>query len=209
MYASETSESVITGNTFDKYRTRNPLFRRLMEQFLGSARALVRRANPTAVVEVGCGPGDLARSLFCEPATSIQLDSYVGIDIGEDEVATAQAMCPDLEFRVASAYDLPFDDRSADLVIACEVLEHLTDPSRALSEIVRVSRRHVLVSVPWEPTWRCLNLLRGKYITSLGNTPGHIQHFSRRAIKRLVSAQFEIVAVETPFPWTMILAQKR
>ena len=52
----------------------------------------------------------------------------------------------------------------------------------SLAEIRRVTTSHALLSVPREPIWRMLNFLRGKYWSSGGNTPGHLQHWSRRGL---------------------------
>ena len=66
------------------------------------------------------------------------------------------------------------------MATAIEVLEHVPDPERTVSEMARVAKRWVLVSVPREPLWRGLNMARGAYIKDLGNTPGHINHWSKR-----------------------------
>ena len=79
--------------------------------------------------------------------------------------------------------------------------------TREGAEVARVSSGWLLLSVPWEPVWRILNVARGRYVGSLGNTPGHVQHFSRRAIRGLVASRFELVAERRPFPWTVLLAR--
>jgi hypothetical protein len=71
----------------------------------------------------------------------------------------------------------------------------------------RVTRRHLLVSVPREPLWRALNLARGAYIAQLGNTPGHVNHWSRGGFGRLLSRYGDVVELRTPFPWTMALVR--
>ena len=93
-------------------------------------------------------------------------------------------------------------------MICCEVLEHLAEPRRALERLASISRRHCLLSVPREPLWRALNCLRGSYLGQLGNTPGHIQHWSRGAFLRLVGEYFEIVEVRSPIPWTVVLCRR-
>ena len=75
---------------------------------------------------------------------------------------------------------LPCDDDEFDLATAIEVLEHVPDPEQTVSEMARVARRHLLVSVPREPLWRALNMARGAYLRDLGNTPGHVNHFTKR-----------------------------
>ncbi|WP_207642472.1 hypothetical protein, partial [Desulfosporosinus sp. I2] len=68
---------------------------------------------------------------------------------------------------------------------------------------------HIILSVPREPLWRILNLARGKYIPDLGNTPGHIQHWSKKSFLRLVNRYFDVLEVKSPLPWTMVLCRIR
>ena len=200
--SNNSRNAFVGGNYFDKYRSKNPIHRMLMRGFLNDARAILRGLSYTSILEVGCGPGDLAAALGVPQA------NYLGIDIDPNEVEKARLRHPELSFAAASVYNLPVAAASVDLVIACEVLEHLDDPTGALAEIERVAKEWILISVPWEPVWRILNLARGKYWMSIGNTPGHVQHFSQSGIRRLVQEAFEIAKVRTPFPWTMILARK-
>jgi 2-polyprenyl-3-methyl-5-hydroxy-6-metoxy-1,4-benzoquinol methylase len=199
---SDSAPPLIAGNTFDKYGSRNPVHRRLMRRFLADAAELVRRAAARRVLEVGCGSGELSAALFA--AAPVE---FHGVDLSPQQVEDARRMQPDRSFQVASAYELPFDRGAFDLVVACEVLEHLDHPEQALREIRRVCAGHVLVSVPWEPVWRLANLARGAYVRQLGNTPGHVQHFSRRRLRALVRSQFRLLEERRPFPWTMLLAE--
>ena len=64
-----------------------------------------------------------------------------------------------------------------------------------------------IVSVPREPLWRALNLGRLKYLRDLGNTPGHLQHWSRRSFLSFLERRLEVVAVRSPVPWTMALCR--
>jgi SAM-dependent methyltransferase len=205
---SPATQTPVAGNIFDKYHSSNPLHRQMMRGFIHCANELLEMAGPKRVLEVGAGPGDLAYHLFGkERGVGIRDVSYCGIDISEEQVNIARQRYPALSFRQASVYDLPFEDGAFDMCLACEVFEHLEEPHAALSEVARVSREYLLVSVPWEPVWRALNVLRGRYLTSLGNTPGHVQHFSRREIRELVRGRFDVVAERRPLPWTMILAK--
>ena len=60
--SAPTVASVPTGNTFDKYRSRNPVVRRLMAGFEQSLTALFERAQPGSVLDVGCGEGVLTHA---------------------------------------------------------------------------------------------------------------------------------------------------
>jgi ubiquinone/menaquinone biosynthesis C-methylase UbiE len=106
----------------------------------------------------------------------------------------------------ASAHALPFGDGRSDVVVAAEVLEHLPDPVAGLREMARVGRRHLVVSVPQEPVFRGCNLLVGRYLRALGNTPGHLNHWSRRGFVRSVAGVAEVREVSSPFPWTAVWA---
>jgi len=195
---------LVAGNTFDKYGSHHPIHRRLMRRFLADAAQLVAVARPRTVLEVGCGSGELAAALFRDESLS-----YQGVDLSPEEVVRAQSGQPHREFQVASVYDLPHSDARFDLVVACEILEHVDDPERAVDELARVCGGFLLLSVPWEPIWRLANLARGAYWQQGGNTPGHLQHFSRRAIRTLVGRRFDLACERRPFPWTMLLARTR
>jgi 2-polyprenyl-3-methyl-5-hydroxy-6-metoxy-1,4-benzoquinol methylase len=195
--------TVPTGNTYDKYGSQNPVVRRLMAGFEGDLDDLFSRAAPESVLDVGCGEGVLTERW----AASLGDRPVVGIDLDDpklaDEWATRQR--PNLSFQVNPASDLPFDDGSFDLAAAIEVLEHVPDPERTVAEMARVAKRHLLVSVPREPLWRMLNVARGAYVRDLGNTPGHLNHWSARGFRRLLERHGRIIEARAPFPWTMLL----
>ena len=206
MIAARPAPAVVAGNVYDKYRTRNPVARRLMAGFERSMFELLAITRPVeTVLEVGCGEGVVTAQL----AHFFPGARVVGCDLSPRIVAEARERHPDLHFEVQSIYDAGKHDRGYDLVVACEVLEHLEDPKRALEAIARASRRHLFVSVPREPLWRLLNLARGQYWTGLGNTPGHLQHWSSGAFLRLLATHTDVLTTRTPTPWTQALCQVR
>ncbi len=170
----------------------------LMQGFLSSAKHLLSQAEFESVLEVGCGPGDLAASILPPKY------DYLGIDIDACQIDAARRRYPHLAFATGSAYELPVESKSRDLVIACEVLEHLDAPEKALAEIARVAKCWVLISVPWEPAWRNPERSSRQIWSRFGNTSGHVQHFGRRQICDLVQTRMRISEVRHPFPWTMV-----
>jgi 2-polyprenyl-3-methyl-5-hydroxy-6-metoxy-1,4-benzoquinol methylase len=195
---------VPTGNTFDKYGSTNPLVRRLMTGFERAVEELFTRAAPESVLDVGCGEGILTAQWAARPGVR----RIVGVDLEDRKLAAEWAARPareNLEFRAMAVESLGFEDGTFDLVAATEVLEHVKQPERAVAEMVRVAGRWLLVSVPHEPLWRMLNMARGAYVRDLGNTPGHLNHWSRAGLQRLLSAHGEVIETRSPFPWTMLL----
>jgi SAM-dependent methyltransferase len=198
-------DGVVTGNTYDKYGSTNPLVRRLMAGFERDLDELLGLADPGSLLDVGCGEGVLVERW----ARRLTGRRVVGIDLEEDSIQAgwAQRQAPNLEYRVLRAEDLPFADGEFALASAIEVLEHLPDPAHTLAEMARCAQRHLLVSVPREPLWRALNLARGAYWKDLGNTPGHLNHWSKRSFTALLSRYGTVAELRSPFPWTMLLVR--
>jgi 2-polyprenyl-3-methyl-5-hydroxy-6-metoxy-1,4-benzoquinol methylase len=197
---------IVFGNAYDKYGSTNPLVRWMMSGFESTLFDLAAIASPKTIHEVGCGEGYWVLT-WAEQGLTVR-----GCDVSQQVVAIAQenaserGLSPDL-FKVTSIYDLdPLRDR-ADLVVCCEVLEHLDHPDDGLKALQSIVGEFLVVSVPREPLWRTLNMARGKYLSELGNTPGHIQHWSKQGFVRLVSKYFQVVEVRSPLPWVMLLCQ--
>lgn len=201
-----TEDGVVVGNTYDKYGSTNPVVRWLMGGFEASLRELVGMANPTSIHEVGCGEGYWTLRWLDQgiPARGTDFSAKV------IELARANAMEREQSadvFKAQSIYDLRPPVDFADLVVCCEVLEHLENPDEGLKVLQSIAGSGLIASVPREPLWSILNMARGKYWSSLGNTPGHIQRWSQRAFIQLASKYFQVVAVRAPIPWTMLLCR--
>jgi 2-polyprenyl-3-methyl-5-hydroxy-6-metoxy-1,4-benzoquinol methylase len=198
-------DGVVTGNTYDKYGSENPVVRRLMASFERTLDELMAQAPPQSLLDVGCGEGVLVHRW----ALSMPQARLVGIDLEEESIQAgwAQHQAPNLEYRTMPAEDLPFAEDEFELASAIEVLEHVPDPEHTVAEMARCASRHLLVSVPREPLWRMLNMARGAYIGQLGNTPGHLNHWSKRSFTKMLARHGEVIEARSPFPWTMLLVR--
>ena len=201
-------EGTVTGNTYDKYGSTNPVVRRLMGGFEGTLEELFTQADPQSLLDVGCGEGVLTHQWAQRLGDQRRV---VGIDLDDPALHAewAKRTAPNLEYRVMKAENLPFADGEFDAVTAIEVLEHVPDAEHTVAEMARVAKRWLLVSVPREPLWRGLNMARGAYWKDLGNTPGHVNHWSKRSFVALLSRHGEVVQARSPFPWTMLLVRLR
>jgi 2-polyprenyl-3-methyl-5-hydroxy-6-metoxy-1,4-benzoquinol methylase len=167
----------------------------------------VDRTGAAEAHEVGCGEGELARRL-AERGLRVR-----GTDASAEVIAEArrraEASGVQAEFRVAPVEELDPARDAAELIVCCEVMEHLADPDAALSVVAALASPWAIVSVPREPLWRALNMARLKYVNALGNTPGHLNHWSRRSFVDFLGRRFDVVEVRAPLPWTMALCRAR
>lgn len=199
---------VITGNVYDKYGSGNFITRRLMAGFLSAIDQKLYKAgtsDETTILEIGIGEGHLASHITRRFNPAL----YEGFDITNDVVSMARNNCPQGVFSVGSAYDLSsYHGRYFDIVIMAEVMEHLDNPQVALEEIQKLNFRTLILSVPYEPLWRMLNIARFYYLRDFGNTPGHIQHWNQYEFGRLLKQYFPNVKTKIVFPWIMAEVQK-
>jgi SAM-dependent methyltransferase len=198
---------IVIGNTTPKYTSKNPAIRWLTERWVANLEQAFDRIGgdprgaPKRALEVGCGEGVIADKLYD------RFHEVVALDLPDAGLRHEWTAYQGPLFLHADAHALPFEDGQFDLVVAVEVLEHLTDPIKGLHELARVGRRHLVVSVPREPIFRSCNLIAGRYVKDLGNTPGHLNHWSKRSFTRLVSSVGTVRDVTTPFPWTTVWAE--
>ncbi len=191
----------------EKYQSGNWIANKLVTNFLRSIIGIVQQAGNSNVHEVGCGEGHILAALasagFC----------VRGSDISQSSLAVARHETKlhgfDIPIEQKSIYELDPSVDAAHTVICCEVLEHLTEPDKALINLLSVTGKDLILSVPNEPIWHLLNMARGKYWNALGNTPGHYQHWTPRSFVEFVAAQAEIVTVRKPLPWTIVHCRPR
>jgi ubiquinone/menaquinone biosynthesis C-methylase UbiE len=194
---------VVIGNHTQKYTARNPAIRLLTERWVANLDRVIGRVGGEPVaraLEVGCGEGVIADRLHR------RFGEVVALDLPDAGLRADWRNYPGPRYLHADAHQLPFADDQFDVVVAAEVLEHLPDPVKGLREMARVGRRHLVLSVPREPIFRSCNLVAGRYVRDLGNTPGHLNHWSKRGFVRFVSQVAEVRDVTSPFPWSTIWA---
>ena len=187
-----------------KYETNNPVSKALLKGFFNALEDLLGIIDFNNIYEAGCGNGYVTRFIK---------NKYDGVtisasDISENKISLAKREVSNVSFSVASIYETKQYDNAYDLVIATEVLEHLEHPREALLELIRISGKHIIVSVPNEPIWRIGNMLRLKYLKSFGNTPGHINHWSKNSFIKYIGEHCTVKKILLPPPWVMVLCEK-
>lgn len=187
-----------------KYNDEGVIAKYLVNSYFKSVKKLVDKLDDiNSAHEIGIGEGVSTKRL------KNMVPNISGSEFVEKLTRNAQINNPDLKIFQESAYELKYEENSVDLVFLLEVLEHLDYPELALQEIKRVSKSYFIIGVPNEPLWRFLNLCRFKYVKDFGNTPGHLNHWSKKTLSKLVEKEYgKVIAAESPIPWTILLAKK-
>lgn len=190
---------------FVKHTNKNPLQKFLINNFYRSLTILAKSLSPRTILDAGCGEGFTMKRLV----TNKIGEKIEGVEYSKDAILLGEKLFPNLIFKEGSAYNLPYKDNSFDLVVCTEVLEHLREPSKVLREVLRTSKKYVLISVPNEPFFMLGNFIRGKNLSRLGNDPGHINHWTIFSfLSFLKKNELKIKIVKLPFPWILILGEK-
>lgn len=192
----------------DKYTKsrQNPIVGKLMDRFFATVAAAIEglEPRPSSALDAGCGEGHAIGLL----RDKLPADLH-GCDLNPDSVAYAQSLHPAVSFSTQSVYALELDSKRFDLSICLEVLEHLERPRDALAELCRVTREHLVLSVPHEPWFMLGNLARFKHVGRFGNHPEHINHWHPRSFRSFLSEQPQLtdVRVVRSFPWLVATAR--
>lgn len=207
MQSPRVENGTVVGTGSNKYQTRNPIARAAIAQLLDTIAELVASCESSSVLEVGCGEGNVTRILLERTEArvhatdlSLTLVEEVRRDFGDS---------PRLSLEQVNIYDLVEPRFRSDLVVCCEVLEHLERPEEGLRRLAENCKDFAVLSVPREPNFRILNFLRGQHFSAFGNAPGHVQHWSARSFARFVETEFELLQVKPLLPWTVVLARPR
>ncbi len=194
-----------TTTNFKKHTTKNPLGKIFLNNFLKTVVATVRPLQITTVLDVGCGEGFTLARLKKVHIGKV----YEGIEKDLVAIELGKKLYPKVTIKEGDIYKLPYKSNSFDLVMATEVLEHLDNPKKAYRELLRVSKKYVLLSVPNEPWFTFQRIARFQNILHLGAHPEHIQHWTSRGFSKFVKVKgVKVIDKKLPTPWTMILLRK-
>ncbi|OGH11074.1 MAG: hypothetical protein A3B38_02715 [Candidatus Levybacteria bacterium RIFCSPLOWO2_01_FULL_36_13] len=196
--------NLVTDN-YKKHNPKNPLQKFLIENFFKVFVNAVRFYQINSVLDVGCGEGFTMKKLKNAKIGK----SWEGVEYLDRAIEIGKKIHPDLKIIQGDIYSLPYKAKSFDLVVCTEVLEHLENPKNALLELIRVSKKYILLSVPNEPWFMLGNFLRGKNLSRFGNDIEHIQHWSSNSFEKFVTLKgVKIIEKKLPLPWTIILLKK-
>jgi len=194
-----------TTDNYRKHKSASKLQSRLLDNFNKTLLREVKVLKPISILDVGCGEGfTLERLRKAKVGKKLE-----GVDYLDLAIKLGKKEHPKLVLKKGSIYDLKYKANSFDVVICSEVLEHVEDPQKGLEELVRVSKKYVVLSVPNEPFFMLGNLLRGKNISRFGNDIEHINHWTFWQFEKFVGKKLKVKKSLHPTPWNFIVAEKR
>ena len=158
------------------------------------------------MLDFGCGEGYI---LDMMAEREVAVPSYEGLDLRADALTEARRRWPNTSFTEANLFDPAYDQKRYHTVMALEVLEHLFEPEKVLRRLVSMADEYVLLTVPNEPWFQLMNLVRGRDLIRLGNHPEHINHWNKATFAAFVEPYAEIVDVTTRFPFVILVAKPR
>ncbi len=181
----------------------NKMTKGITHLFIKNLVSELKELKPDTILDVGCGTGYITNIISNELNSTV-----IGCDIDSNRISFAR-MNFDQQVFIANVTQLPFKDSSFDVVVASEILEHIPFREHALIEIKRVAKKSVVITVPNEPYFMIANFLRGKNIRSYGNPSEHINHYSKKSLKRLLDDYFLKVKVNTnAIFWIIAITEK-
>lgn len=186
-----------------KYANRNVFHRLTLNRFFDEVIHEIRQIQPESVLEFGCGEGLFLREV---EKRGLGFESFLGLDLRRDAIEMAKELHPGHTFFEGDLLGWDCPEKYFDLVIASQVLEHLPQPERYLEPLVACSGKYLLLTVPWEPWFRMMNLLRGRDLGRLGNHPEHINRWGVGQFERFVAPYANIIRTRTVFPFIIIIA---
>ncbi|MCZ6673743.1 MAG: class I SAM-dependent methyltransferase [Verrucomicrobia bacterium] len=197
-------DGIFIGNLTDKSNLSNPIARRLVSGFDASLFGALDKLNPQSLHEVGCGEGRLTRLIRNRYNIDVLATDFSKAIIHENLEGDKEM----IEFKHLSIYDLNPAEHKREIIVCCEVLEHLENPLLGLKALRILNAQKYILSVPREPIWRILNMIRFKYWRDLGNTPGHLNHWGVKNFKAFLSDNgIRVIEQLNPFPWIMVVAE--
>jgi len=191
-------EELIKKSNEHKYTNKNYFHRLFLNRFLNTAFYEISRLGPKTILDFGCGGGFFLKAIKDRGLSDVKI---LGVDIRKESIERAKNLLPEYDFKQSDLFQITPDEFQFDLVMAIEVLEHLSEPEKFLNRITQFSSKYVLFTVPLEPWFRIMNLIRGRDVLLWGNHPEHVNHWSLNSFRRFLAKHIYIERLYVSFPW--------
>ncbi len=197
-----------TSANYEKYMSKNKLKQRMIKKMQELIINIIEdeisfcEGKVLDFADVGCGEG------FVSDIIKKKYDflNITGIDYSEAAIEHAKKLCDTINFTTGSIYGLDYSDNSFDIVLCSEVLEHLEQPEKGLLELLRITKKSIILSVPNDPIFRMGNMLALKNIARFGNPTEHIQHWTSNGFLKWIQKYTNCSCYyKSAFTWTIVV----
>lgn len=189
-------------SNYKKHTHWNPIQRILISYFYLITLGIIKRLKVSNVLDVGCGEGFLLEKLKKNGIGK----NLEGVEFLKTAIGIGKKIHPGITIKQGSIYSLPYRNSSFDVVLCTEVLEHLDDPEKAYKEILRVTKKYCLISVPNEPFFMLADLVRFKNVSRWGNDPDHRNHWTYFSFKKFLKKEkVKIIEYKAPIPLPLLI----
>lgn len=138
------------------------------------------------ILDVACGTGDMIRCMMKRLEKRGVPARFYGLDCSERMLEIAKKKVPFAELKVGNAEDIPFPDRSFDLVSVAFGLRNFSEREKAISEIHRVLKQGgILLLLEFSRNESFLGKLAWSYTRSVVPIIGGILTGNREAYNHL------------------------
>ncbi|MDD2785440.1 MAG: class I SAM-dependent methyltransferase [Patescibacteria group bacterium] len=162
------------------YSSGNPIIRWVFARKLKGISGFVADKN-LKIFDAGCGEGQLIEKLH----SSKPLNQYFGADVTSVAVEKARERCPYAAFKQCDLMELDYPDECFDVVICTEVLEHIYEYEKVISQLKRVLKKDgvLIINFPHESLWTVGRFFLGRRPIKV---PDHVHAFSPKSMSDAV-----------------------
>lgn len=136
------------------------------------------------VLDLGCRDGALTQSFAYG-------NEVIGVDVDRKALSLIEKRLGIKTYWLDLNQDFPFEENSFDVVVSCEILEHLMFPGEILRKIRKVLKKDGLSIGSVPNAFRMRNRWRFLFGKEFDKDPTHLRHFSYQSLERLLLEQFE------------------
>jgi len=188
--------------TQDEEKYQNKLRKVFINLLLERILKEIKNSCSEKILDIGCGEG-YTHQYFLGKENNLKI---TGIDLNQELLKKAKDKNPEVCYQKGDIYSLKIKEKF-DLVLLTEVLEHLKDYQKGLTQVRELAPIGIF-SVPYEPWFSVFSFLSGKYLKTLGRHPEHLNFWNKKTFKDLLLEYYSEVKIIVSFPWLIAVCKK-
>ena len=147
--------------------------------------------NSRSLIDIACGDGYILYEALKSKKPHIR--NIYGLDLANMRLQRTKKFVPKTKLVQGSIFNLPFKNNSFDAVVCSETLEHLENYQNAISELIRITKKELLITVPNE---EILSIERCPRCNHHFHINDHINSFNGKILKAVIKQQSDEVRIK-------------